>query len=137
MGCFDISGQDAPCTFGGPLGVEGAGRWASEARHFLKWRKLVMRLFRWEGEWSKRGVSGGSVLSCVAAHAVAMGTSRTSWSQGADGDTRARDSGQAGLALRICVVRGDVIDGFVTVTDFFIFECLRLNKENKNHTGPV
>ena len=56
MGCFDVSGQYTPCTFGGPLGVEGAGRWASEARHFLNWRKLVMRRF---GEKE----SGASVTS--------------------------------------------------------------------------
>ena len=63
----------------------------------------------------------GSLLSCIAARAVATIPLELLGVLGADGDTPAsheveRDFGHAGLARGAFVVR---CDGFVTVTDFF------------------
>ena len=89
------------------IGVEVGGRWAPETRHFLT--QLARAKVRDETPLMRRRVEQarrlrwGSLLSCVAARAVAMSLLELPWVSGADGDTPAsheveRDFVHAGLA---------------------------------------
>ena len=88
------------------IGVEVGGRWAPETRHFLtqlsraKVRETPLMRRRVEQAWRLRW---GSLLSCVAARAVALSLLELPGVSGADGDTPAsheveRDFVHAGLA---------------------------------------